>query len=133
MMEWFVRCIDCRSKISVDGVDWSHANRIHMVCEKCNRRNTYVKTGRRTQVTGILTIQWSRYKNKLYSNRKITTTAIVAMVIGMLLPALDIPHLPLEILASVVLAFFMFVLGSGRVKIECSKNDALNFIKVRHV
>ena len=32
-MEWYLRCIDCRSQISVDGVDWSHANRIHMVCE----------------------------------------------------------------------------------------------------
>ena len=132
MMEWFVRCIDCRSKISVDGVDWSHVNRIHLVCEECNKHHAYTSDDRRTSVTKTLTIQYRIYNTKLYSNRKITAVAIVIMVSGMVFLGLDILPLPLEILTSVFLAFTAFELGSGRVKIEYSDEDALDSIIVRH-
>ena len=73
MMGRFVRCIDCGSKISVDDIDWNAASKIHLVCEKCNRRNTYEWNNRRTSAIKILTIRYQIYKNKLYSDRKITT------------------------------------------------------------
>ena len=132
MTEWFVRCIDCRNKISVDGIDWNPTNRIHLVCKQCNRCNTYAWKDRRTRITSTFTIRYHTYKNKLYSDRKITIIAIVAVVVSIILPGLDILPLPLEILASVFLAFFAFELGSGRVKIEYSDEDALNSIKIRY-
>ena len=116
----------------MDGVDWSPTNRIHLVCEKCNKRHAYTRDDRRTGVTKTLPIQYRIYNNKLYSNRKITAIAIGAMVIGIVLPGLDIIHLPLEILTSVFLTFFAFELGSGRVKIEYSDKNALKSIKVRY-
>ena len=44
---------------------------------------------------------------------------------------LDIFYQPIQILASVFLAFVAFELGSGRIRIEYNDKDALNSIIVR--
>ena len=116
----------------MDDIDWNQTTKIPLVCEKCNHHHTYVKADRRTRVTSTFTIQYRIYNSKLYSNRKITITAITTIVSGIILLGLDILPLPLEILASVFLAFFAFELGSGRVKIEYSDKKALDSIIVRH-
>ena len=132
MMKWFVRCIGCKNRINVDGVNWNPTNRIHLVCEKCNRRNTYAWTDRRTRVTSTLTIRYRIYKTKLYSDKKITAGAVATAVFSIIFQGLNILPFPLDLVVSFLLVFFAFELGSGRVKIEYSDEGALNSIRERY-
>ena len=130
-MRWFVYCVDCENKISVDGVDWKSTETICLTCMECNKSHAYKWTDRRTTVKKIFVFRYRIYNSKLYLERKIMVAAIAMMVFSIIFPAFDIRHLPLEMLVSVFLAFVAWQLGSGRVKIEYTDENALKSIKVK--
>ena len=131
-MKWFIYCRNCKNEICVNGMTLLTTETIPLKCAKCNESHTYNRTDRVTRVSRSYTSRYAIYKNKLYSDKRITGLAIAAVVVSLVLSGLNILHQPLEILASVFLAFLTFMLGSGRVKIEYSDERAIRSIRVRH-
>ena len=132
-MEKLIHCTYCQNEIYINYTSQCVIETIRLTCTRCNKSYTHNLEVEYSRIVKLIPLNYRTYNHKLYSNRRIIAIAVVVMMFSMVFSGsrLDIFYQPLQILASVFLAFVAFELGSGRIRIEYSDKEALNSIIVR--